>query len=83
MPSGSGNFGSRMFPSSSETLQRSAISSVRRIASSWPGKSSAISAGDLKKNWSVSNFQWFGFLSESPDWMQSSASCAFASSWRR
>ena len=27
--------------------------------------------------------QWFGFLSESPDWMQSSASCARASSWRR
>ena len=57
-------------------MQRSAISSVRRIASSWPGKSSAISSGVLKKNWSVSNFQWFGFLSESPDWMQSSASCA-------
>ena len=28
----------------------------------------------------MSNFQWFGFLSESPDWMQSSASCARASS---
>jgi len=27
----------------------------------------------LKKNWSVSNFQWFGFFSESPDWMHSSA----------
>ncbi len=53
------------------------------MAASWPGKSRAISAGDLKKNSSVSNFQWFGFLSESPDWMQSSASWARASSASR
>ena len=32
----------------------------------------AIRAAVLKKNWSVSNFQWFGFLSESPDRMSRS-----------
>ena len=47
-PSGSGNFGSRIRPSSMSTLQRSAISRLRRIASSCPGKSSAISAAVLK-----------------------------------
>ena len=43
-----GNCGSRIRPSSISTLQRSATSSVRRSASSWPGKSSAISSGVLK-----------------------------------
>ncbi len=62
------------------TPQRSAISSVRRIASSWPTKSSAISSGVLNQNWSESKRQRLGFLSESPDWMQSSASCGSASS---
>ena len=40
--------GSRIRPSSISTLQRSATSSVRRIASSWPGKSSAISSRRLE-----------------------------------
>ena len=37
--SATGNFGSRIRPSSISTLQRSATSSVRRSASAWPGKS--------------------------------------------
>ena len=42
-------------------------------------KSWAISSGVLKKNSFVSKRQWSGFLSVSPDWMQRSASCAYAS----
>ena len=82
-PSGTGNCG-QQDPAELD-LDVAALGDLERArsASSWPGKSAAISAGVLKKNWSVSNLQWFGFLSESPDWMQSSASCARASSCRR
>ena len=68
-----------MRPSSISTEQRSATSSVRASACSSPGKSRAISSGVLKKNSFVSKRQWPGFLSVSPDWMQRSASCAYAS----
>ena len=48
-PPGVGYVGSRIWPSSIVDVQRSAISSVRASASSWPAKSAAISAGRLEE----------------------------------
>ena len=73
---GSGRAGSR---SSSAPRSRASGPAPPRAR----GSPAAISSGVLKKNSFVSKRQWSGFLSESPDWMQRSASCEAASSASR
>ncbi len=82
MPSGTVKRGRKVFPSGSSTLHISAISAVRAMASSRPGRARAMSSADVMKRPSVSCFSRFGSEKVLFDAMHMRTSCAFASSRR-